>query len=169
MENWKPITGFDYEVSDHGRVRRVWSKKKKVIAHKITPAGYHHVCLWKNAKPHWRMAHRLAWEAHKTPIPKGMQINHINGVKGDNRLSNLEVVTPSENTLHKFRVLGHAAPNNPSFGEKNGSAKLTADQVQTMRETYAKGGISQPQLAKQYGVSLPLVSLIIRRRVWGHI
>jgi hypothetical protein len=169
MENWKPIDGFDYEVSDLGRVRRVWRNDKKVIAFKITKDGYHHVCLWRGGKPNWRLAHRLAWETHIGDIPEGMQINHKNGDKSDNALPNLEVVTASENVKHRFRVLGHAAPNNPSLGEKNGGAKLKAEQVLEIRETYARGGITQPKLAERYGVSLPLISLIIRRRVWGHI
>lgn len=52
---------------------------------------------------HW-MAHRLIWEATNGPIPEGMEINHINGIKNDNRLANLEVVTRSENARHAYRV-----------------------------------------------------------------
>ena len=114
------------------------------------------------------MAHRLLWEAHVAPIPSGMQINHKNGIKGDNRLENLEVVTPSQNTLHKFRVLGHAAPNNPSIGVKNGSAKLDPDKVREIRRLRAQGEY-QYVIAKKFGVSQRLVSLIDIGRIWSHV
>lgn len=52
----------------------------------------------------YRDAHRLIWEAVNGPIPEGMQVNHINGIKTDNRIINLEVVTPRENLLHAYRT-----------------------------------------------------------------
>lgn len=52
---------------------------------------------------HW-MAHRLIWEAVNGPIPDGLQINHKNGIKHDNRIENLELVTQSENAKHAYRI-----------------------------------------------------------------
>lgn len=49
-------------------------------------------------------AHRMIWESVHGPIPSGLQINHINGIKSDNRIANLELVTPSENGLHAYRT-----------------------------------------------------------------
>ena len=43
------------------------------------------------------LSHRFVWECFHGPIEKGKQINHINCIRTDNRLKNLEVVTPSEN------------------------------------------------------------------------
>lgn len=50
------------------------------------------------------MAHRMVWESVHGPIPPGKEINHINGIKSDNRIANLEAVTPSENTKHAYRI-----------------------------------------------------------------
>ena len=41
--------------------------------------------------------HRKVWEEHHGPIPSGMHIHHINGIKDDNRIENLELVTHTEN------------------------------------------------------------------------
>lgn len=50
------------------------------------------------------LVHRLAWEALYGPIPPGMEINHINGIKNDNRLINLELVTHQQNMAHAKRT-----------------------------------------------------------------
>lgn len=50
------------------------------------------------------LAHRLIWESVFGPIPRGLEINHKNGVKTDNRIRNLEAVTRSENMRHAYRL-----------------------------------------------------------------
>jgi hypothetical protein len=55
-------------------------------------------------RPHRFLVHRLVWEYFNGPIPKGLTVNHINGIKTDNRLENLEVVTQAENNLHYQRL-----------------------------------------------------------------
>lgn len=49
-------------------------------------------------------AHRVIWTAGKgEPVPEGCVLDHLNGIKSDNRLANLEPVRPSENTLRYYR------------------------------------------------------------------
>lgn len=50
--------------------------------------------------------HRLIWEHVNGPIPKGMHIDHINGDKSDNRISNLRLATPSQNAQNRQNSSG---------------------------------------------------------------
>lgn len=45
--------------------------------------------------------HRIIWEMHNGPIPDGMQVDHINGVRDDNRIENLQLLTLVENGVRK--------------------------------------------------------------------
>jgi hypothetical protein len=107
---------------------------------------------------HMGMAHRVMWESVHGPIPAGMQINHINGIKGDNRIANLELVTPSENALHAYRI-GLASAS----GDRNGRAKLSWTEVQEIRSAT---GVSRRHLASLYGVSPKTISEIQLGRRW---
>jgi hypothetical protein len=51
---------------------------------------------------HLALVHRILWESVNGAIPDGLEINHINGVKDDNRISNLEAVTHAENMKHAY-------------------------------------------------------------------
>lgn len=73
---------------------------------------------------HW-MCHRLVWESVHGPIPEGMQVNHINGIKDDNRIANLEIVTPSENLRHAYR-LGLARADGVNNGRHIGKIRSSA-------------------------------------------
>ena len=53
-----------------------------------------------------RYAHRVVWESAHGPIPDGMQIDHINGIKNDNRLENLRCVTVQQNQYNRADVKG---------------------------------------------------------------
>lgn len=102
-------------------------------------------------------AHRLLWESVHGPIPDGLQINHKNGIKHDNRIENLELVTPSENALHAFATgLMSAA------GENNGRAKLTVDQARAIRSSTE----STASLVRAYGVSKTTIKDIRSGQRW---
>ena len=175
-ERWKPVAGLEdcYAVSDRGRVRRmahfgIWAKRPPTMLRPKVTKGYVSFYLSKDGIGRWHMVHRLMWEAFREPIPAKMQINHLNGKKDDNRLCNLEVCTRSQNMQHAYRVLGIPAPNYPSYGSKNGCAKLTEADIPVIVSLYRTGKHRQKDIGKMFGVSQRMVSLITRREKWQHV
>ena len=124
---------------------------------KLDSSGY--IQVGHGRSKFYAKAHRMIWEAAHGPIPEGLQINHINGIKTDNRIENLEVVTPSENLKHAYRI--HLTT---AIGEKNGRAKLSPNQVLHIRSS----GESQRNLALRYGVSRRTIRAVISRENWSH-
>ena len=105
MKNWKPIenTGSIYFVDDMGEVEsRFPGKKIHPLKPKKDRAGYHSVTVLEGGIRHAKFVHRLVADAFlNNPLSKP-EVNHLNGIKTDNRLENLEWVTHSENIQHAF-------------------------------------------------------------------
>lgn len=71
--------------------------KEKILKPKLTRNGYYRVALCKNSIRKFYLVHRLVFEAFNSTIPEGLQVNHKNEIKTDNRLSNLNLMTCKEN------------------------------------------------------------------------
>lgn len=133
-----------------------FKKVKKRMAERDR-GQYSQVRITMNGKSIYCSTHRLIWFHYNGKIPKGKQINHINGNKKDNRLCNLEVVTSSENTKHAHRI-----GLKIQTGEKNHNFKLSNSQVEKIRSVYSLGKVTQSELANQYNVSFQTISKIVR-------
>ena len=105
-EIWKDIKGFEgiYQVSNLGRVKSLERSdaigrnlKERILKPQLNHTGYYQVGLWKQSIVKHYMVHRLVWEAFNGQIPEDLQVNHINEVKTDNRLENLNLMTCKEN------------------------------------------------------------------------
>ena len=106
-------------------------------------------------------AHRLIWETVHGPIPDNRYIDHVNGRKADNRISNLEAVTPSENA---YRAI---AMGLVPIGEAKSQSKLTEANVRAIRQTVGK--VATREWARQLDVDPSVVRAVRQGTTWRHV
>lgn len=82
----------------------VYGRRGRIIRGSLDRVGYVQFVNVTSRERTWPMAHRLIWEAVHGPVPDGLEINHKNGCKTDNRIENLELVTRGENLRHAYRL-----------------------------------------------------------------
>ena len=180
-EIWKHIEGYEghYMVSNLGRVKSLdrevnWNFKgvnyKRKIKGRILKQcddgkGYCRVTLAINSNHINYSVHELVLESFKSKRKEGYQCNHIDGNKTNNNISNLEWVTPSENTLHAHRI-GLATVRK---GERCHFSKLKRKEVLEIRELHKSGEYSRNEIANIYDIYPNHVSRIINRERWAHI
>jgi hypothetical protein len=154
MENWTEVDWIEgyrgvLEVSDHGNVRRKaytyeatgrWgtphttSKPSKTLYLDPTSHGYHQVAVQIDGKRRKFLVHRLVGRAFVPGYAEGLTINHINGVKTDNRASNLEWVTLSVNTKKQWET---GLVN--TRGDSHHGRKLHSGKVRIIRRLLSLG------------------------------
>lgn len=88
-----------------------------------------------------------------------MTINHINGIKNDNRLSNLELMTSSEQILHALHILGVGRID--QWGESNSMCKIPDDEIDNIK-LMRNNGLKLNEIAEIYNVSFQQISKICR-------
>lgn len=125
-EIWRDIKGFEgmYQISNLGRVKSLnyhRSKKEKIL-HPRVNTRYLYVNMSKNNKVTHGYIHRLV-AMYFVPNPENKPyVNHKDGNKHNNHVDNLEWVTPLENNLHSYHVLGKHPMRGFKF-DKNKSSK----------------------------------------------
>lgn len=137
-EIWRPVTGFEgaYEVSDAGRFRNAMTGK--VLKQSTRWGLYPTVFPQHKGKRAALTIHRAVAEAF-LPNPSRLPcVNHINGIKSDNRIENLEWTTHAENMKHAFRTGLAVTPTN-GYGVSSPAAKLKPAQVADIRMRRARG------------------------------
>ena len=166
-EIWKDIEGFEglYQVSNLGNVKRLVSKKclaERLICRSIDRYGYVKRVLCNDSKTFYFTEHRLVAKAFiPNPLNK-KTVNHINGIKTDNRVENLEWCTSNENMIHAMET-----GLRDLKGIKHHKCKLTEEQVLQIREI----GFSETRtaLSKKYGVSRAHILRLIKNEGWVHL
>lgn len=118
---WRKVKGFDnYMISSCGVVKSIQRVVKRFNGHiihnktvnerflkpAISGSGYGFVCLRKNNKHHNKRIHVMVAESFISDRPKGLVINHIDGNKLNNDVSNLEYVSKQKNTQHYYQMNG---------------------------------------------------------------
>lgn len=167
-EEWRAIPGYEglYEVSNIGRIRSLnynRSGDTKIMSHK-GGHRYSGVKLSREGKIYRCLVHVQVAAAFIGPKPVGLVVNHKNGNGYDNRVENLEYVTPSENSLHGYRIGTHK----PTHGEINGMSKLTAQDVREIRALLLQG-LKPKHVAVRFNIDRQTACDIGSRRRWAHL
>lgn len=103
-EVWTEIINYpNYKVSNLGNVKNI--KRNKLLKPDKDRYGYLNYTLYNNGKAKTFKAHRLVALHFIENTQNKQHVNHIDGVKTNNEVSNLEWVTPKENEFHKYNVL----------------------------------------------------------------
>ena len=162
-EIFKPIPGYEglYEISNLGRVKSLKFSNERILKPCLNNIGYPRVGLLKGGAQKNKFIHRLVLLAFIGESE--LQVNHINGIKTDNRLENLEYCTASENIRHSFDTGLNVGPK----GEKHGISKLTDAQARQIK--YGHQGVTQQAIAEIYSIAQTQVSLIRLGKTWTHI
>lgn len=107
IEEWRPVVGNKhYMISSFGRVKSLKHYDPIIISQIETHNGYRRVALYTGSKSKTFPVHRLVAESFIPNPHKKKFVNHLKGIKYDNRACEIEWCTLSENEQHSIRVLG---------------------------------------------------------------
>lgn len=173
LEEWKDIHGFEglYQVSNLGRVRSLdrvtltarGSRKyrgKLVYSKPDSSTGYCRVALSCPTSPGRDWTHRLVAREFLPNHENKKYVNHINGVKTDNRADNLEWCTALENNVHAINEL----PRKKNT-DREKCIQFKPLQVLDVRKRFSLGETAL-MLAKRYNVDRKTIDNIVKRRTW---
>ncbi len=172
-EEWRPVVGHEgwYSISSLGRLRRDalgrGVKRPHLLMGSTHREGYKMVRLCAgrtNVRP--CKIHQLVAEAFLGPRPVGHEVNHKNGIPGDNRVENLEYLTHRDNVRHTIYVLRRPWA---ARGSRVGSARLSETEVKTIRLLYAQQFLSQSEIGERFCVTQSTISKIVLGRSWQHL
>ena len=167
----KQIIGFEglYEIDIQGNVYSIARKGTKGGKISLIKDEYFEVVLCKDSKMKRFSLHRLI-AIHFIENPNNyVQVNHIDGNKFNNDVSNLEWCSNSQNQIHAYktglRISAH--------GSKNGNSKLSENDIEEIRKIASSSGryYGRKQLAERYNVSEGHIKDIVtkRRNIWNHV
>lgn len=162
---WRPAAGYEglYCVSSEGQVRSVAraTTSGKLMTPQLNNSGYLRVSITAKGVSRYLYVHHLVARTFIGIRPDGMDINHINGVKTDNRAANLEYVSRTENMRHARELGLH-----DNRGEKHYHAKLTESLVIDILLAHSYCGVGAAEIARSVGVSPRTVEDVLERKTW---
>ena len=176
-ERWSKIPNYEkfYMASNLGRIKSIgrWVNtcgdgkryvEERIMKPQKRPDGYLMVGLSKNNKTTSKTIHRLVLTSFLDQPPKKEFVNHIDGNKKNNKLSNLEWVDKSENAKHSFRL----GLSKPTRGELSGVSKLKEKDVLDIKRRALSGELAK-SISNDYNISNATVYQIKNGKRWAHI
>lgn len=153
---WKK-TLDKYEVSDDGRIRN--AKTGREIKQFLGPDGYMRTQIAGKS----RLVHRVIAKTYIPEVDGKEFVNHKDGNKQNNRVSNLEWVTRSENLQHAYAI-----GLKDISGTKNPRCKLTVEQIRFIKENYTPGDpeYGAKALSSRFGVAHQTICAVVSGQNW---
>lgn len=166
-EIWKDAKGYEdyFQVSNLGRI---FSKRTNKILKLNSSSGYLSFTTRFNGRKSISKClkvHRLVALTFIENPDNKPDVNHIDGNKLNNHVSNLEWVTESENMLHASQT--GLTPYEKITGEKNGSAKITweiARKIRKMKSDNSK--LSGKKISVILNISSDIVKSVLSNKTW---
>lgn len=181
-EVWKDVKDYEgaYQVSNLGRIRsldraayyrggRVKNIKGKIISSKVQDGRYPQVALFKEGILKGFRVHRLVADVFICNPENKTQVNHINGIKSDNRVENLEWNTPLENNTHAILNGLKSFDKMGRKGQENKRTNLTDLEAMEIYKLAIDKVMTQEKIADKYKVTRSVVNSIKRKDNWKHI
>lgn len=179
QEEWRTVVGFPgYEVSSMGRVRSIArmipcarNQSLRTLMHgriralSLGSNGYLILGLYHEKRAVMARVHRLVCEAFHGLSAPGMQVNHKNGIKTDNRAENLEWVTSSDNLKHAFRVLMRRPSNGSATYKGERHVRSRRFDLELVAQLFAQG-MTTKEVAARIGASKDTALLLKRGEHW---
>lgn len=168
MEEWKNLYINNYGViyiSNYGRVK---NKNNIILKSYLNTDGYEliKISYTINKKRFFvhKKVHRLVAEQFIANPKNKPEVNHKDGNKQNNYVSNLEWCTRQENNKHA----SDTGLNPHPIGSKNPNAKLIEDDVIKIKELY-NSGFRIYKIAQKYKVSWSTIKLIVTNKTWKNV
>lgn len=152
-----------YSIDINGRVYSTKGRGIRILRANVVKSGYCLVHLRGNGSTKALYVHRIMGEIFLNLSP-GLQINHINGIKTDNRLTNLELCTPSENISHSFNTGLHKG-----YGRNHHNTILIDSDIIRIRALLSSGELSMAEIGRKFGVGPTAIHGIKYKITWRHI
>jgi hypothetical protein len=163
MDYIKTLKGYEgrYCVERGGKIFSHTSKD--YLKPWLNDSGYYKVNLFKDRSAKFVFVHRIIAQTFIENPESKPEINHINGVKIDNRVENLEWVTRLENAQHCATIL-----KKYRTGSTNPNSTLSDNDVVQIRNLI-KDGEYQYKIAEMFNVSKTTINKIHRGVIWKHV
>lgn len=137
---------FSYPNKAHSKIKQLKPRLRK--------NGYTYVNLMKDKHIKDCTVHRLIASTYIGDV-EGKEVNHINGIRNDNRIENLEIVSKQTNILHGIHV------------NKNGMAKFTHEEAENIKERVNMGD-KQYMIAEELNVSRQVINHIVKGNTYSN-